>query len=440
VSKATRYESPDTVGPRPTVGARRRMLMLRWAAWGVGIWFMALLLAESFIGNTAAERIFLDTLWWSLGAFVATALLIDRSIHAPVAEGGLWVVFSSAATFITLLLVFAAQHSAFSRVALAGGFLLQSAWFLLGVRLYMRVQTLRLGIPEPIVMRLLEDSLEALRRVRLTHVQADLIFSDRIEDLRTLDGVVIDRYTAKSDALARTITQLKLRGVRIYSTDHIHELLTGRVALHHTEDSFLDDSSGRVLYTIAKRLLDFASASALLTILAVPMLLLAALIRVVDGPSPVFRQPRVGRNGSVFKMRKFRTMRVDETPAPTSDADEKAMRVTSLGRVLRRFRLDELPQLVNVLEGTMSMIGPRPEWTATATEFFDAIPHYPYRHLVRPGITGWAQVNQGHVTALEDAMIKLELDLYYVKHMSFALDLVIGVRTLRTVVTGHGAR
>ena len=88
----------------------------------------------------------------------------------------------------------------------------------------------------------------------------------------------------------------------------------------------------------------------------------------------------------------------------------------------------------------MSLIGPRPEWTATASEFFDHIPHYPYRHLVRPGITGWAQVNQGHVTGLDNAMIKLELDLYYVKHMSFALDLVIGVRTLRTVVTGFGAR
>ena len=87
----------------------------------------------------------------------------------------------------------------------------------------------------------------------------------------------------------------------------------------------------------------------------------------------------------------------------------------------------------------MSLIGPRPEWTATAASFFDRIPHYPYRHLVRPGITGWAQVNQGHVTALPDAMIKLELDLYYVKHMSFALDLVVGVRTLRTIVTGHGA-
>ena len=144
-------------------------------------------------------------------------------------------------------------------------------------------------------------------------------------------------------------------------------------------------------------------------------------------------------------MIKFRTMRGSPCALPAgcdgrTMLDDAEARATPLGRWLRRFRLDELPQLFNVVAGSMSLIGPRPEWVTTATEFFERIPHYPYRHLVRPGITGWAQVTQGHVTALPDAMIKLEFDLYYVKHMSFALDLVIGVRTLRTIVTGHGAR
>jgi lipopolysaccharide/colanic/teichoic acid biosynthesis glycosyltransferase len=220
--------------------------------------------------------------------------------------------------------------------------------------------------------------------------------------------------------------------------------LTGRVALDHTEDSFLDDSSGRVLYVIVKRLTDLGSAVVLLLLLCVPMAAIALAIRLIDRESALFRQLRVGRNGQVFLMNKFRTM--SDTRHDTDHAHarlvtgDSAQRVTRLGRMLRRYRLDELPQLFNVLGGSMSLIGPRPEWTATAAEFFDRIPHYPYRHLVRPGITGWAQVNQGHVTALSDAMIKLELDLYYVKHMSFALDLVVGVRTLRTIVTGHGAR
>ena len=281
--------------------------------------------------------------------------------------------------------------------------------------------------------------------MRLTHVEAELVSSESIDELSALEGVVIDRYRDKSPSLQRLITRLKLNGVRIYSADHIHELLTGRVALDHTEDSFLDDSSGRVMYAIVKRLLDVVSALALLVVAGVPMLVVAAAVRATGDESVLFRQERVGRGGRVFHMIKFRTMHgnadhdhsAEGARSAVTDAD---LRITSVGRLLRKYRLDELPQLLNVLGGTMSLIGPRPEWIATATEFFDRIPHYPYRHLVRPGITGWAQVNQGHVTALPDAMTKLELDLYYVKHMSFALDLVIGVRTLRTVVTGHGAR
>ena len=154
----------------------------------------------------------------------------------------------------------------------------------------------------------------------------------------------------------------------------------------------------------------------------------------------------MGRGGRIFRINKFRTMRgVSDVSGDSSEAARLAVssahaRVTPFGRRLRKYRLDELPQLFNVLGGTMSLIGPRPEWVVTAAEFFERIPHYPYRHLVRPGITGWAQVNQGHVTELNDAMIKLELDQYYVKHLSFALDLVVGVRTLRTILTGHGAR
>lgn len=432
--------------PQPTVGARRRRLMLSWAAGGIATAIIATALLDALLPPTASERIFVDTLWWCVGAFVATALLIDRSIHAPTAEGGLWVAFSSALCFTALLVLFGATHSTYSRAALGGSYAIVTIWLLIGVRKHMRRQVLRLGVPEASVMQMLEAALAALHGVRLTHVEADLIHSEAIDDLEAVDGIVIDRYQTKSPPLQRLITRMKLDGIRIYSADHIHELLTGRVALEHTEDSFLDDSSGRVIYGIVKRLLDIVSAVVLLIVFGIPMLVVAAAIRVEGDGSALFRQERVGRGGRVFRMIKFRTMRgavtdidhsVESARSAVVDAN---VRVTRLGKLLRKYRLDELPQLFNILGGTMSLIGPRPEWVATATEFFDRIPHYPYRHLVRPGITGWAQVTQGHVTALPDAMIKLELDLYYVKHMSFALDLVIGVRTLRTIVTGHGAR
>ena len=442
----SRRATGKTGTPRPTVGARRRLLMLRWATIGIVCVIVVLALVEMLVTPNASGRVFIDTLWWGVGAFGATALLVDRSIHAPTAEGGLWVLFSAATSFTGLLLLFGATHSAYSRVALAGSFVAVTTWLLFGVRRHMRHQLLRLGVPEPSVMTMLDEARTALRDVRLTHIEAELVPGTAIDVLLGMDGVVIDRYQKKGERLQRLVTQLKLSGIRLYSADHIHELLTGRVALDHTEDSFLDDSSGRVIYSIVKRAIDVVSALVLLTLLSLPMIAIAVLLKSRGAESVLFRQDRVGRGGRVFRMNKFRTMSgaadlVDDSVEVARSAVSGAhTRVTPLGRSLRKYRLDELPQLFNVLGGSMSVIGPRPEWVATAAEFFDRIPHYPYRHLVRPGITGWAQVNQGHVTELNDAMIKLELDLYYVKHLSFALDLVIGVRTVRTVVTGHGAR
>lgn len=438
-----RSNTPDTT-PRPTVGAQKRVAMLWWALYGIGAWVLGLALVEWLIPPTPSRTIFIDTLWWSVCAFIATTLLIDRFIHVPAAEGGIWVVFSSAASFTSLLLVFGATHSFYSRAALAGAFVVVTAWLFAGIRTHLRSLVLRLGVPEPDVLNLLSSARDALRNARLTHVQAELIETRRVGELMSLDGVVIDRYSEKSEELRRIISTLKVSGVRIYSADHIHEILTGRLALSHTEDSFLDDSSGRVIYAIIKRLLDILGASILLFVLCIPMLVIALALRIEYGTGALFVQERVGRGGGLFRMIKFCTMRpaafaeADATGLSSQSHDE--LRVTRVGRLLRHYRLDELPQLFNVLAGTMSLIGPRPEWVATAADFFERIPHYPYRHLVRPGITGWAQVNQGHVTNLPDAMIKLELDLFYVKHMSFALDLVIGIRTMRTVLTGHGAR
>ena len=430
--------------PRPTVGARKRMAMLSWGFYGICAWVFGLALIDWLVPLTRAQTIFVDTLWWSICAFLATTLLIDRFIHVPAAEGGIWVVFSSAASFASLLVVFGANHSFYSRAALAGAFVLVTSWLFIGIRMHLRSLVLRLGVPEPAVLGLLSAAREALRDARLTHVQAELVETRDVGELMSLDGVVIDRYSEKSEELRRIITMLKLGGVRIYSADHIHEILTGRLALSHTEDSFLDDSSGRVIYFVIKRVLDVLGASVLLLGLGIPMLAITLALRIENGQRALFVQERVGHGGRIFRMIKFCTMRPvasgasDEVGLVSQQHDE--LRVTRVGRLLRHYRLDELPQLFNVLAGSMSLIGPRPEWVATAAEFFDRIPHYPYRHLVRPGITGWAQVNQGHVTDLPDAMIKLELDLFYVKHMSFALDLVIGIRTMRTVLTGHGAR
>ena len=429
-------------GPRLTEGARRRVAMLRWSALGLAIAAVLAAIAQHVYGDVDVHRITLATVWWCLAACIAVTLLVDRFVHNPATEGSIWIAFSTAAVFAALLVFFGATHALYSRAVVFVAFVAETTWLIAGLRKHVRGHVLHLGVCEPDVLRLLAEAEHAIESP-VTHVHADLMQTQDLTQLAALDGVVIDRYSQKSDGLKRLISALKLGGVRIYSADHVHELLTGRLSLQKTEDSFLDDSSGKVLYGLVKRVLDVAGALVLLALLGIPMLAIAIAIRVGSPGPALFRQQRIGLHGRVFEMLKFRTMYQleDERALPHAERiAHSTSRVTPLGAWLRRFRLDELPQLINVLNGTMSLIGPRPEWTATANAFFDHIAHYPYRHLVRPGITGWAQVNQGHVTDVRDARIKLEFDLYYVKHLSFALDLVIGIRTVRTVLTGYGAR
>jgi lipopolysaccharide/colanic/teichoic acid biosynthesis glycosyltransferase len=151
----------------------------------------------------------------------------------------------------------------------------------------------------------------------------------------------------------------------------------------------------------------------------------------------------MGYRGKKFRMYKFRSMRPTSVSGDSRSAaitqDEDA-RVTRLGKYLRRFRIDELPQIVNILKGEMSWIGPRPEAVPLSLWYEAELPFYRYRHIVRPGITGWAQVNQGHVAQVEDVLWKLQYDFYYIKNFSFWLDLLIVARTVRTVLSGFGAR
>ena len=179
-----------------------------------------------------------------------------------------------------------------------------------------------------------------------------------------------------------------------------------------------------------------------------PLLIVVALLVRASSPGPIlFRQRRMGYRGVPFDMIKFRTMVVEQETttsdaaarhsAITRDADD---RITRIGRFLRRSRIDELPQIVNILRGEMSWIGPRPEAVPLSAWYESELPFYAYRHIVRPGITGWAQVNQGHVAGLDDVHVKLHYDFYYIKFFSSWLDLLIALRTIGIMLTGFGAK
>ena len=223
----------------------------------------------------------------------------------------------------------------------------------------------------------------------------------------------------------------------------LSESLTGRVEVAHlSENSFGSLIPARGYFHL-KSIIDFFAALLLVPILLVPMLLVALAIRLDSRGPALFRQRRLGLAGKPITIFKFRTMRVhltgdDERGAAMTDDDDH--RITRLGAFLRRTRIDELPQIINILKGEMSWIGPRPEALVLSSWYTGEIPFYRYRHVVRPGISGWAQVNQGHVANVDEVHEKLQYDFFYIKYFSPWLDLLILLRTVKTMVTGFGSR
>jgi exopolysaccharide biosynthesis polyprenyl glycosylphosphotransferase len=225
---------------------------------------------------------------------------------------------------------------------------------------------------------------------------------------------------------------------------NVYEEYTGKIAVENLRPSWLIFSAGfrnSRLVAGLKRLFDLA-ASAVGLVIALPVLAIIAIAVRLSSPGPVFyHQSRVGLQGRIFTVHKIRSMRPDAetSTGPVWASKTGDPRVTRLGRFLRRSRLDELPQLWNVVKGDMSLVGPRPERPEFVTSLTSSIPFYGQRHVVRPGLTGWAQVRYTYGASEEDALQKLQYDLFYIKHMSLALDLFIMLSTIKTVVLRKGA-
>jgi len=258
-----------------------------------------------------------------------------------------------------------------------------------------------------------------------------------------VDEIVVAVGEQRTGALPMNdLLDCRLAGVRVLDLSSYFESALGQVRLDYLRASWLIFGDGfrhGMLRSTAKRMVDIC-ASALLLVLCAPLMLLAAVLIVLESGFPVlYRQERVGQAGRVFRMIKFRSMRSDAegdgTPRWAASDD---VRVTRVGRIIRRLRIDELPQLVNVLKGEMSLVGPRPERPYFVEQLQRAIPFYAARHGVKPGITGWAQVRFRYGASIDDAGQKLQYDLYYVKNHSLLLDCVILVETIGIVLLGKG--
>lgn len=265
----------------------------------------------------------------------------------------------------------------------------------------------------------------------------------RIVRDRAVDRVVVSLADARGRLDMVKLLEIKLAGVTFDHLATVYEEYTGKIAVENLRPSWLIFSEGfrkSRMQLVTKRTLDVIVASVGL-VLAAPIVAVVVVLIKLTSPGPVlYRQERVGQRGKRFMVLKFRSMHVDaeKTTGPVW-AQKNDSRVTPIGRFLRRTRLDEIPQLWNALRGDMSMVGPRPERPSFVADLTKQIPFYGQRHVVKPGVTGWAQVRYTYGASVEDALQKLQYDLYYIKNMSVALDIFVMFQTVKTVVMRRGA-
>lgn len=381
--------------------------------------------------------LFSDTIVWCIIPYLTSGHLIYRSAHIPVAEQRTLLLINTLVPYLILILAFALFQQRYARSAVMTSALLTTVWFWICEKYLHRQNSLKLLHLDPSIAEQLEQQLTETQKIDLG--QIELVYWPEGQALpQECDGAVISDKPALTTAQNEQLATLKLNHIRLYSVAAITELMTGRKSPEILVNP-LWQPDGNPAYDTFKRIVD-----ALIVVVTAPGWILlgifTALLVKLDSPGPaLFSQIRTGMHGRPFRIWKFRTM-VVQSRQSAQFAQANDRRITRIGQFLRKSRLDEIPQLFNVLIGQMSLIGPRPEQHSFVNEFAIRIPSYPYRHLVRPGITGWAQVMQGYAANEEETSVKLSYDLYYVSHYSLALDLLIVAKTVKTILTGFGAR
>lgn len=324
------------------------------------------------------------------------------------------------------------REASYSRSVLLSSFLLTYAWAFLAFFFIRRYGVSKLAL---VPFGRANELLELETSTRICPLQEPDLQG------RRYDGVVADLHAKDLPVdWQRFLANCTLAGIPVYHTQQAYETLTGRVKVEHLSENIFGALLPSRIYSLVKRIIDILLALITLPIW-LPITLLAGIIIKFESEGPMFFiQKRVGQGNKDFNVYKLRSMCCDSEKNGAQFAQSNDMRITRVGKFIRKTRIDELPQFINILKGDMSLIGPRPEQRAFVDQFTKDIPFYSYRHVVKPGITGWAQVTQGYAADTDDTRIKIQYDFYYIKHFSLWLDLVVTIRTIYTIFTGFGAR
>jgi lipopolysaccharide/colanic/teichoic acid biosynthesis glycosyltransferase len=424
----------------PVRAPTRRSLLSRRRFQLIGALIIAALvpylLRPLFYGVAGGAQNSVNSLVGNLAA-VVMALWIRQSVEPfPGVRSSATNLPAAAASHGVVLAVILFVRVDYDRLALLGGFLLHLAWL---YAVYFAVQRgSRMSVA--IVPYGRVAKLGAIDRVDWRTMR-----QPTLTEAGGAQAIVADFGADLPPEWEAFLADAALAGRIVFQVKQLEESLTGRVEIEHiSENSFGSLLPARGWFHL-KEVADLVFAVAVLPLVAIVSLVVAVAIKLDDRGAILFRQQRIGHAGERFEMVKFRTMRAFDpglsgdrrAAAMTGDGDE---RITRVGAYLRRWRIDELPQMWNIIKGEMSWIGPRPEAQVLSAWYSGEIPFYRYRHVVKPGISGWAQVNQGHVAEVDEVHRKLHYDFYYIKYFSPWLDLLILFRTIKTMASGFGSR
>ncbi|WP_318490932.1 sugar transferase [Photobacterium leiognathi] len=371
-----------------------------------------------------------NSVWITLGCYIISAIVLPKISTYLLVERKYYILPVVVTVFVIAMSLVFFTRIDYSRSVLIYGGIISFLWFYITSLIRQESQRLVLfAIPNFDI-----KSLNQKGRVRVIELKQPYNIAD------VKGGLVVDLHRNLTSESEKFVADCSLANISVFHAKSIKEMLEGKVQTEHLSENAIGTLLPNPLYMTFKRVWESLVIIASFPI-TLPIMAITAILIKLENPGPaMFIQERVGQGGKVFRIYKFRSMTIKEAGAEDKFATQEQARVTKVGKVIRKVRIDELPQFFNVLKGDMSLIGPRPEQDSFVKQFEKEIPFYGYRHMVKPGITGWAQVVQGYADDTESTTEKVAYDLYYIKHLSFWLDINIVFKTIRTMLTGFGAK
>lgn len=371
-----------------------------------------------------------NTLLALASGFVIIKWMLWQFHKFPGVQAISFVLPITSIIYLLILAFFLFSRIGYSRHILISGFVMTQFWFFIEILIKQRYKILTFGLVPFGKVQKMND---------IHNAKLKILYEPKLPQQR-YDGIVADLHALELDnQWINFLAQCTLHRIPVYHIKQFQETVTGRIQIDHLSENQLGTLLPSPLYSFIKRLIDLIIVISTIPITLPIILITAIAIKIDSSGNILFKQIRIGHRNQTFKIYKFRSMSVINREHHTNLS--QVHHITRVGWLIRKTRIDELPQLLNILKGDMSFIGPRPLAPSDfITQYQHEIPFYAYRHVIKPGMTGWAQVMQGHTSSDHETIIKVQYDFYYIKHFSFWLDLLILLKTIRVIFTGFGAK